>query len=68
MALIRSIIHMLWMAITPTRHYQLHKYGVKKRNHQDFDPEQAAAVLEHIQADLLAHPLPQPSQPEAPHA
>ena len=46
-------------AITPTRHYQLHKYGVKKRNHQDFDPEQAAAVLEHIQADLHAHPLPE---------
>ena len=45
-------------AITPTRHYQLHKYGVKKRNHQDFDPEQAAAVLAHIQADLPAHPLP----------
>lgn len=53
-------------AVTPARHYQLHKYGVKKRNHQDFDPAQAAAVLEHIQDDLLAHPL-QPAA-EAAHA
>lgn len=44
--------------ITPARHYQLHEHGVKKRNHQDFDPEQAAQVLEHIQADLRERPLP----------
>ena len=45
-------------AVAPARHYQLHKYGVKKRNHQDFDPAQAAEVLDHIAADLQAHPLP----------
>ncbi|MBS0469163.1 MAG: putative zinc-binding protein [Proteobacteria bacterium] len=43
--------------IAPARHYQLHEYGVKKRNHQDFDPEQAAAVLGRIEADLHANPL-----------
>ena len=46
-------------AITPTRHYQLHKYGVKKRNHQDFDAEQAAQVLGQVEADLLDKPLRQ---------
>ena len=43
--------------ITPTRHYQLHEYGVKKRNHQDFDPQEAAEVLARIEADLQEHPL-----------
>ena len=43
--------------ITPARHFQLHEYGVKKRNHQDFDPAEAAQVLARIQADLHDHPL-----------
>ena len=43
--------------ITPARHYQLHEYGVKKRNHQDFDPQEAAEVLARIEADLQEHPL-----------
>ena len=43
--------------LNPTRHYQLHEYGVKKRTHQDFDPAQAAEVLDRIQADLHEHPL-----------
>lgn len=43
--------------ITPTRHYQLQQYGIKKRPHQDFDPEQAAMVLERVVADLQATPL-----------
>ena len=43
--------------ITPGRHYQLHEYGVKKRNHQDFDPQEAAEVLARIEADLQEHPL-----------
>ena len=43
--------------ITPARHFQLHEYGVKKRNHQDFDPAEAAQVLTRIQADLHDHPL-----------
>lgn len=43
--------------ITLARHYQLHEYGVKKRNHQDFDAAQAAEVLGRIEADLRDHPL-----------
>ena len=43
--------------VVPERHYQLHKYGVKKRNHQDFDPAEAAQVLDRVQADLIDHPL-----------
>ena len=38
--------------ITPDRHYQLQQYGVRKRQHEDFDLEQAAAVLERVKADL----------------
>ncbi|WP_119963946.1 putative zinc-binding protein [Simplicispira lacusdiani] len=47
--------------ITPERHYQLHEYGVKKRNHQDFDPQEAAEVLARIETDLQEHPLAVPS-------
>ncbi len=43
--------------IVPDRHDQLQQYGVKKRRHEDFDLEQAGAVLERVQADLLAEPL-----------
>ncbi|MDY0107646.1 MAG: putative zinc-binding protein [Giesbergeria sp.] len=43
--------------IAPERHYQLHEYGVKKRNHQDFDPQEAAQVLARIEADLQERPL-----------
>ena len=43
--------------LTPARHYQLHEHGVKRRNHQDFDPAQATEVLDRVQADLRAHPL-----------
>ena len=32
--------------LTAQRHYQLQQYGVKKRQHEDFDPEQAATVLQ----------------------
>ncbi|QIL42773.1 zinc-binding protein [Acidovorax sp. HDW3] len=45
--------------VQPARHYQLHKYGVKKRNHQDFDAEQATQVLGQVEADLLDKPLRQ---------
>ena len=40
--------------ITPDRHYQLQHYGVRKRQHEDFDPTQAQAVLERVKADLSA--------------
>ena len=43
--------------ITADRHYSLQQYGVKKRTHENFDPAQAAAVLERVAADLLAVPL-----------
>ncbi|WP_084181171.1 putative zinc-binding protein [Polaromonas glacialis] len=47
--------------ITPQRHYQLQEYGVKKRQHEDFDPQQAALVLERVSADLLAQPFGPPA-------
>ena len=40
--------------ITADRHYQLQHYGVRKRQHEDFDPAQAQAVLERVKADLSA--------------
>ena len=43
--------------ITPARHYQLQQYGVKKRTHQDFDPDQAAMVLTRVEHDLQTIPL-----------
>ncbi|MFZ2307251.1 MAG: putative zinc-binding protein [Rhodoferax sp.] len=43
--------------LTAQRHYQLQQYGVKKRQHEDFDPEQAATVLQLVLDDLAAAPL-----------
>lgn len=43
--------------LTAQRHYQLQQYGVKKRQHEDFDPEQAATVLQQVLDDLAAAPL-----------
>ncbi len=43
--------------LTPDRYHQLHTHGVKKRQHEDFDPAQALAVLEELSADLREHPL-----------
>ena len=43
--------------LTASRHYQLQQYGVKKRQHEDFDPEQAATVLQLVLDDLEAAPL-----------
>lgn len=40
--------------LVPSRHYQLHHYGVKKRNHADFDLTQAQELLAMVQADLRA--------------
>ena len=36
----------------------LQEQGVRKKLHQDFDPEQAEEVIEHVLADLRAQPLP----------
>jgi len=43
--------------LTASRHYQLQQYGVKKRQHEDFDPEQAATVLQQVLEDLAAAAL-----------
>ena len=42
--------------IVPDRHYQLQQYGVKKRQHEDFDLAQASTVLERVKADLSTEP------------
>ena len=50
------------------RHYQLQRYGVKKRSHEDFDPAQAAQVLAQVEADQRARPLARPGGAETvPH-
>lgn len=46
--------------IVPDRHYQLQQYGVKKRQHEDFDPGQARSVLETVAQDLQQAPLRRP--------
>ena len=51
--------------ITPARHYQLQQYGVKKRNHEDFDPAQAREVLDRVVQDLQDAPLVPPAVLEA---
>lgn len=38
--------------VVPTQHHQLHIYGVRKRLHEDFDPEQAEAVLFRVRSGL----------------
>ncbi|WP_313075351.1 putative zinc-binding protein [Melaminivora sp.] len=48
--------------VEPARHYLMHEHGVKKRTHQDFDAQQAAQVLRHIEDDLAARPLAAPAR------
>lgn len=38
--------------IAPMHYHQLNEYGVKKRNHTDFDREQGDAVVERVIAAL----------------
>ena len=40
--------------ITPWRHYQLQQFGVRKRQHEDFDAAQAIEVLRKVEHDLAA--------------
>ncbi len=40
--------------IEPDQHHQLQIYGVRKRMHEDFDPDQAEAVLFRVRSDLRA--------------
>jgi uncharacterized metal-binding protein len=52
--------------IVPARHYQLQQYGIKKRQHEDFDLAQANMVLEHVKADLSTEaPSAAPAPPVA---
>ena len=46
-------------AIVPTRHLELSSRGVRKRLHEDFDPEQAAGLLEECRAlvEALGEPM-----------
>ena len=48
--------------LQPDRYHQLHTHGVKKRQHEDFDPVQARAVLDELSEDLREHPLTQRSK------
>ena len=47
------------------RHYQLQRYGVKKRQHEDFDGAQAVLLIQRVRADLLAAPLALPDSAAA---
>ena len=47
--------------IAPARHYQLQQYGVRKRQHEDFDPAQALEVLQRVVQDLQDAPLALPA-------
>ncbi len=38
--------------LVATHHYQLHEYGVKKRNREDFDPRDAQRLLDILCTDL----------------
>lgn len=38
--------------LTADKHYDLSKMGVKKKRHQDFNPQEAAQALRRIQDDL----------------
>jgi uncharacterized metal-binding protein len=39
--------------LTANEHYDLSKMGVKKKQHEDFDPQEAAQALRRIQHDIL---------------
>ena len=43
--------------VTAERYHLLSDHGVRKRYGSDYDPEQAAQVLDEIAADLAADPL-----------
>lgn len=38
--------------IAPDTHLQLHDYGVKKRLHEDFDPQQAEQIVTQVGTEL----------------
>ncbi|MDO9569606.1 MAG: putative zinc-binding protein [Hydrogenophaga sp.] len=52
--------------ITPTQHHPLQRYGVRKRQHEDFDPVQAQQVLEQVSAGLRLLAVTAPTAAPAP--
>ncbi|QCX52306.1 putative zinc-binding protein [Elizabethkingia sp. JS20170427COW] len=38
--------------LEPTLHFELSKFQVKKKNHEDFDPQQADEILEMIKKEI----------------
>ena len=51
--------------IEPTQHHQLHLYGVRKRLHEDFDPDQAESVLFRVRCGLQTLTTPPPTADSA---
>ncbi len=53
--------------LKPDKHYDLSKMKVQKRKHEDFDPQEAARVLEMIRQDLARaeaeEETPEPASP-----
>jgi len=39
--------------LSADKHYDLSKMGVKKKQHEDFDPQEAAQALQRIRHDIL---------------
>jgi uncharacterized metal-binding protein len=52
--------------ITPDQHHPLQTYGVRKRQHEDFDPVQAQQVLEQVSAGLRLLGVTAPTAAPAP--
>jgi uncharacterized metal-binding protein len=52
--------------ITPDQHHPLQTYGVRKRQHEDFDPVQAQQVLEQVSAGLRLLAVTAPTAAPAP--
>ena len=38
--------------VAAEKHYDLSKMGVEKKSHEDFDPQEAAKVIEQIQTEI----------------
>lgn len=49
--------------LQPAWQFLLHEHGVKKKLQQDFDPQQAKAMLAHVLAELAPSPPPAPCGP-----
>ncbi len=54
--------------LEPARYHQLQDFGVRKRLHADFEPEQAEAVLQRVLDDLAAAPPQREPAVALPHA